>query len=86
MATVREVINPSEKKKDGTWNVKIRINHNGKSSYLKTQHFIGEKQIRKDFTIKDPIILKILNPVIDDYRAKISELGTVKTRPQPELT
>ncbi|WP_183580197.1 phage integrase SAM-like domain-containing protein [Mucilaginibacter sp. X5P1] len=75
MATVREVIIPLEKKKDGTWNVKIRINHKGKTINLKTQHFIGEKQIRKDFTIKDPIVLKSINPVLDDYRTKISELG-----------
>lgn len=79
MATVKEVIIPAEKKKDGTWNVKIRVNHNGKTINLKTQHFIGEKQIRKDFTIKDPIILKILNPIIDDYRTKVSELGSKLT-------
>jgi integrase len=75
MATVREVVLPLEKKKDGTWNVKIRVNHQRKNYYIKTQHFIGEKQIRKDYTIKDPIILKMVNPVLDEYRTKISELG-----------
>jgi len=75
MATVREVIIPKEKKKDGTWNVKIRVNHNGKTLYIKTHHFVGQKQIRSDHTIKDPIILKAVNPVLDDYRTKISELG-----------
>lgn len=75
MATVREVILPLEKKKDGTWNVKIRVNHKGKTHYLKTQHFISAKQIRSDYTIKDPLILKVLNPVLDEYRSKISELG-----------
>ena len=75
MATVKEVILPKEKKKDGTWNVKIRVNHNGKTVYIKTQHFVCQKQIRSDYTIKDPIVLKIVNPVVDDYRTKISELG-----------
>ena len=75
MATVKEVILPKEKKKDGTWNVKIRVNHNGKTIYIKTQHFVCQKQVRSDHTIKDPIILKAVNPVIDEYRTKISELG-----------
>src|SRR6202000_382738 len=34
-----------------------------------------QKQFRKDNTIKDSFILTALNPVIDGYRAKISELG-----------
>ena len=75
MATVREVIILSEKKKDGTWNVKFRVNHKGKTIYIKTQHFINEKQIRRDLSIKDPIILKAVNPTLDEYRTKISELG-----------
>jgi hypothetical protein len=75
MATVREVIKPQEKKKDGTWNVKFRVNHKGRSLYIKTNHFVVQKQIRPDFTIKDPILLKMLHPVLDEYRAMISELG-----------
>jgi hypothetical protein len=75
MATVREVIIPLEKKKDGTWNVKIRVNHKRTTLYIKTQHFVVQKQIRSDFTIKDPIILKALNPVLDEYRTKFSSWG-----------
>jgi hypothetical protein len=47
MANVKKVIIPTEKK-DEAWNVKIRVNHKGKTINLKTQHFIGEKQTRKD--------------------------------------
>lgn len=86
MATVREVILPLEKKKDGTWNLKIRVNHKGKTHYIKTQHFIGLKQIRNDFTIKDPLVLKEVNPILDDYRTKIGELGTkLETYDLPKL-
>jgi len=49
MATVRKVIIPKEKKKDGTWNVKISVNHNGKTLYIKTQHLVGQKQIHGIF-------------------------------------
>ncbi|PWK80348.1 integrase-like protein [Mucilaginibacter oryzae] len=76
MATVREVVLPHHKKEDGTWNVKIRVTHNRKSTYIDTQHFVGSKQIRKDFKIKDHFILDLLHPILKDYRDKISELGT----------
>jgi hypothetical protein len=39
MATVNAVIIPSQKKKDGTWNVKIRVSKDGRSSYIETSHF-----------------------------------------------
>ena len=75
MATIREVILPNQKRDDGTWNVKIRVTHQRKVNYISTQHYVGAKQIRTDYSIKDPIILKSLNPILDDYRTKISELG-----------
>ncbi|WP_462268063.1 site-specific integrase [Mucilaginibacter sp.] len=76
MATVREVIIPAERKKDGTWNVKIRFIHKGKSLNLKTEHFVTAKQLRKDFSIKDQFLLDLLHPVLREYRTKISALGT----------
>ncbi len=75
MATVRELVLPHHKKEDCTWNVKIRVTHKRKSAYIDTHHFISSKQLRKDFTIKDSFILKSLNPLLDDYRSKIGELG-----------
>lgn len=75
MATVREVVLPHHKKEDGTFNVKIRVTHNRKSSYIDTTHFIGVKQLRKDHTIKDTFILDLINPILKSYREKISDLG-----------
>jgi len=74
MATVTTAILRHHKKKDGTWNVKIRVTLKRKSSYIDTQHFINETQIRRDFTIKDQFILGLLAPVLNDFRRKISEL------------
>ncbi|AYL99167.1 phage integrase SAM-like domain-containing protein [Mucilaginibacter celer] len=75
MATVRGVIIPLEQKSDGTWNVKISVNHKGKTRYIKTPHYIGVRQIKKDFTIKDQFILDLIAPTLIEYRRKISELG-----------
>ncbi|WP_295792305.1 phage integrase SAM-like domain-containing protein [Mucilaginibacter sp.] len=75
MATVREVVLPHHKKEDGTWNVKIRVTHKGKCAFINTQHFVCEKQLRKDFTIKDHFITDLINPVLKDYRNQISDLN-----------
>jgi len=75
MATINAVILPHQKKTDGTWNVKIRIKKESKCSFLSTPHFINAKQIRKDNSIKDPIILSMVEPLLTDYRKKVSELG-----------
>lgn len=39
MATISAVILKKQKKLDGTWNVKIRISNNGRSSYIETTIF-----------------------------------------------
>jgi integrase len=75
MATVKEVILSHHKKEDATWNVKIRVTHKRQSAYIDTQHFVNAKQLKKDFTIKDTFIHRMLNPVLDEYRKIISELG-----------
>jgi hypothetical protein len=75
MATVREVVLPHHKKEDGTWNVKIRVTHKRKCTYIDTEHFVNSKQLRKDHKIKDHFILDLLYPVLKEYRDKISGLG-----------
>ena len=62
-------------KKDGTWKVKIIVTHNRNKVHIENQHFATQKQLRKDYTIKDQFILSTLNPELDAYRKKISELG-----------
>jgi hypothetical protein len=74
MATVREVVLPHQKKGDGTWNVKIRVSHKRKSAYIDTNHFVCARQLRKDHSIKDSFIVDLINPVLREYRSKISEL------------
>lgn len=75
MATVSVVVLKHHRKKDKTWNVKIRVTKDSKSAYIDTIHFVVEKQLRKDYSIKDNFILDALAPILADYRRKISELG-----------
>jgi hypothetical protein len=70
IATVKEVILKEKKCDDGTWNLKIRIIHDRRTAYISTSHYIGAKQIRKDFSIKDPFIEDLISPVLANYRKK----------------
>lgn len=74
MATVCAVVLPYNKRKDETWNVKIKVTHNRKRAHIDTHHYVTMKQLKKDFTIKDQFILDALNPVLKTYRDKITAL------------
>ncbi|WP_256009467.1 phage integrase SAM-like domain-containing protein [Desertivirga xinjiangensis] len=73
--TIKATILKHHKKTDGTYNVKIRITHNRMSRYLDTNHHVTDKQLKKDLSIKDSVILLSLDKTINAYRKKISELN-----------
>lgn len=77
MATVSHVILKQQQKEDGTFNVKIRITHNRKSSYIATSHYVdasfldkkGDLKKRNNF-IYDEVLLDVLR-----IRKMFSSLG-----------
>ncbi|MFA6246443.1 MAG: phage integrase SAM-like domain-containing protein [Mucilaginibacter sp.] len=75
MATLSAKVFKHHKKADGTYNVKIYIYHNSVRSYMDTEHYVTDKQLKKDLQIKDTFLLSILNRTLDDYRKTISDLG-----------
>ncbi|MDB5154686.1 MAG: Phage integrase SAM-like protein [Mucilaginibacter sp.] len=75
MATVCSTIFKHHLKTDGSYNVKIRVFHKKERRYIDTVHYVSNKQLTKDLSIKDPFINRQLNKQIDDYRIAISELG-----------
>ncbi|MBC6112063.1 site-specific integrase [Pedobacter fastidiosus] len=77
MITISATILAANQKKDGTWNVKIRIWHNGKPAYIDTNHFVVEKQLsrRKDsktLILKDTFIIDRIAPQLKNYRDWVS--------------
>ncbi|WP_295793993.1 phage integrase SAM-like domain-containing protein [Mucilaginibacter sp.] len=77
MATIKEVVLKHHKKDDGTYNIKYRLTHNRKITYINTNYFAGEKQLKKDLTIKDKFLLSIISTDIAKYRMKLLELDSL---------
>jgi len=75
MATVCAKVLKHHKKVDGSYNVKVRIIHNREKRYIDTEHFVTDKQLSKNMAIKDPIVNRLVNRQVDEYRVAISELG-----------
>lgn len=79
MATVSAKVYEHHKKVDGTYNVKIGIYHKGEKKFIDTPHFLSLKQRtkvkgKKEFKIKDPFVLEIVDKKLKEYRKTISEL------------
>lgn len=79
MATVSAKVYEHHKKADGTYNVKIRVYHKEEKKIIDTPHFLSLKQLtkvkgKKEFSIKDPFVLEIVDKKLKDYRKTISEL------------
>ncbi len=77
MATVAINIRKNQMKKDGTYNVKIRITHKKSSYYLKTHHYVCEEQLYPDFTLKDSAVKDQLTKTLQKYRYAIGKLNDV---------
>lgn len=68
MATFKEYIFTRDRKKDGTYAVKIRVTHNRKSRYLPTNIFVTDAQITRTGKIKDKFIQDIIDKHLKELR------------------
>ena len=75
MATFKATILKNKIRQDGTYNVKIRVTHERKTSYISTEHYVSKKQLTRDLEIKDDFVLHALRTRIIDYREKIIKLS-----------
>jgi hypothetical protein len=76
MATFGIKVFKHHEKRDGTFNVKIRITHDRKTAYIDTNHYVTQKMLSKGYRVKDTIILKDLYGTMEIYRDAISRLGS----------
>jgi len=76
MATFGIRVFKHHEKRDGTFNVKIRITHDRRSAYIDTPHFVTAKKLSRNYQVKDPIVLKDLYNTMEDHREAVSRLGS----------
>ena len=75
MTTFRALVLSHQKRRDGTYNVKIRVTHNRKHKYIKTALYAGKNDLTKSLKIKNYLILDATDEIIKDYRTKCAKLG-----------
>ena len=76
MATFAISVLKHQKRLDNKYPVTIRLILRRSVVYLKTEYYVSEKQIDKDFNITDRFLVKLLNQKIEDYEnVLIRKLG-----------
>ena len=75
--TFKAEIRKSQQKRDGTWNVKIRVTKGRDVARVSTNFFVDKSQLtRKSFEIIDNKTIRVCNDLIDEFRDYLLELGT----------
>lgn len=78
MATFKAEIYSHHKRRDGTYNIKIRVTHNRLKRYLDTPYYITKDDLtQKTFKIKNQYYIDKTDEIIKRYRRKCDEYGDV---------
>ncbi len=75
MATVNAVILKHQKKLDGTWNVKISINHKSQARYIDTSAYVTKSSLDTKGKLKQTYIDKNFAAKLTEYRNIIAAHG-----------
>src|SRR5690606_19998718 len=75
MATINYVIFDHHRSAEGDTTVKIRLTHKGKQAYHATIFRVAPSQLKKDNTIKDPVLLRKVNKYIDQLWERMEGLS-----------
>lgn len=76
MATVNAVVLKHHKKQDGTWNVKICVNHQSKARYIETNSFVTKSQLDTKGKLKQSYVDRHFSSKLSEYRDAITRLGS----------
>ena len=75
MTTFKALVLSHQKRRDGTYNVKIRVTHNRKHKYIKTALYAGKNDLTKSLKIKNHLISDATDEIIKVYRARCTQIG-----------
>jgi aspartate ammonia-lyase len=72
MATFKALVS-DYKKKDGTYNIIIRVYHNGQKRYIDTNFFLSNKDLTKSMKIKNQEYIDALDEMVKKCRNRCNE-------------
>lgn len=75
MATFKAVVHAHQKRRDGTYNVKIRVTHNRRTRYLPTTVTVDASQLTRGLKIKDQQVVDALARTTKEMRDAVTALG-----------
>ena len=72
--SITPVVREGEKKKDGTYPVRIRITYKRKQKVVSTNFLVDRSQLTRSFEIKDPAVAEAVAQVVRNMRAAANAL------------
>ena len=73
--TFKAVVLAHQQKKDGTYNIKIRVSHERKTKYLSTPWYVVKKDLTKSLEIKNQKYIDLTFDLIRKYRGICDATG-----------
>lgn len=74
MATFKTVVS-DYKRADNTWNIRIRIFHNGKIQYITTNFYADKSDLTRSLKLKNQYYIDACEAQIKEYRKKCDMIG-----------
>lgn len=75
MANFAAVVYKDDRKKDGTYNVKIRLHHNSRAVKIRTPFYVTDKQLTRNKRLKDQAVIDACENIMREWRGYVVELG-----------
>lgn len=73
--TFKTVIREQDRRRDGTFAVRIRVTHRRKVCYVTTNTIVDERQLTKKLEIKDTSVTDLMDETIHRWRSYVARLG-----------
>lgn len=75
MVTFKAEVYAHQRKKDGTYNIKIRVTHQGKKRYLSTEWYCTKDDLTRGLRIKNQQYIDFTDDLIRKYRSRCDMAG-----------
>lgn len=84
MPTFKAVVLSHQQRRDGTYNVKIRVTHNRKHKYIATPYYAGKGDLTRTLKLKNQLYIDGCEDLMREYRKKCDAVGAAITNYTPE--